>query len=390
LGAFTRTKNEADPVLPWLSVARQVTIVIPTGKRVPLGGVHVTGSGPSTASTAVAVKLTTAPVLLGAVTMMLAGTVTSGGVVSDPPAAVTVTVKVREPAFPCASVAEQVTLVVPTGKVDPEAGTQLTGKGPSTTSVADAPKVNGAPEGPVAGKVAFAGTVTTGAVESRTVTANVAVAALPRVSYAVQLTVVVATGKVVPDAGAQDTGRGPSTRSAAELAKVTIAPAGPVASTVMFAGTVRAGAVVSRTVMVKPPEAVLPARSVDEQATVLVPMANTDPDGGVHVTGRAPSTTSVAVALKLTATPALLAASRVRSAGRVRTGAEESLTAMVKVPEAGFPAASVAVHVTVVVPMGNVEPDIGVQLGVSGPSTASSAVAVKVATAPELLVAARV
>jgi len=52
--------------------------------------------------------------------------------------------------------------------------------------------------------------------------------------------------------------------------------------------------------------------------------------------------------------------------------------------------ASVAVHVTVVSPIGNNEPDTGMQVGVIGPSTSSTAVAVNVTVAPEGLVASTV
>jgi hypothetical protein len=55
----------------------------------------------------------------------------------------------------------------------------------------------------------------TGAAVSRTVTVKVAVAVLLRVSSAVQVTVVVPRGNVLPDAGAQLTGRTPSTTSLA-------------------------------------------------------------------------------------------------------------------------------------------------------------------------------
>jgi len=65
-------------------------------------------------------------------------------------------------------------------------------------------------------------------------------------------------------------------------------------------------------------------------------------------------------------------------------------TVTVKVPEPMLPVASVAVHVTVVVPMGKVDPEGGVQTAPTGPSTASTAEALKVATAPAVLVAATV
>jgi hypothetical protein len=43
-----------------------------------------------------------------------------------------------EPVLPCVSVAVQVTVVVPSENVEPLAGVQLTGRAPSTLSVADA------------------------------------------------------------------------------------------------------------------------------------------------------------------------------------------------------------------------------------------------------------
>ena len=55
-----------------------------------------------------------------------------------------------------------------------------------------------------------------------------------------------------------------------------------------------------------------------------------------------------------------------------------------------FPAASVAVHDTVVLPIGKVDPDAGVQTTTTVPSIASRAEALNVATAPAALVAARV
>ena len=50
----TVTLNDAEPVFPWLSVALQVTIVVPGGKVLPDGGLHVGVRAPSTTSLAVA------------------------------------------------------------------------------------------------------------------------------------------------------------------------------------------------------------------------------------------------------------------------------------------------------------------------------------------------
>ena len=76
------------------------------------------------------------------------------------------TVKLPFAVLPRVSDAEQLTVVVPMGKVLPEGGTQITGRGPSTMSVADAVNVATAPEGPVASRVMFAGRVNVGGVVS--------------------------------------------------------------------------------------------------------------------------------------------------------------------------------------------------------------------------------
>src|SRR5207237_10865678 len=121
---------------------------------------------------------------LAASTVAFAGTVTTGPVVS-----VTVTVKEAAPLLVFVSVAVQFTVVGPSGNVDPLTGVQVTGRGPSTTSVADAVKLNVAPVALVASTDAFAGTVTTGPVVSVTVTVKDAAPLLLFASVAVQLTV---------------------------------------------------------------------------------------------------------------------------------------------------------------------------------------------------------
>jgi hypothetical protein len=74
--------NNAEPVLPALSVAEHVTLVEPTGNVEPEAGVQVTGTEPSTRSEAEALKVTLAPLGPVALTVMSAGTVTTGGVLS--------------------------------------------------------------------------------------------------------------------------------------------------------------------------------------------------------------------------------------------------------------------------------------------------------------------
>jgi hypothetical protein len=141
------------------------------------------------------VNVTTAPPVLVARAVMFDGTVTTGGV------SVTVIVKLAVPVLVCSSVAEQFTVVVPSGNVEPDAGVQVTGSVPSTTSVALAVNVTAAPLGLVACVVMFDGTATTGGVVSVTVTVKVPLAVLRAASVAVQVTAVVAIANTLSEAG---------------------------------------------------------------------------------------------------------------------------------------------------------------------------------------------
>jgi hypothetical protein len=127
--------------------------------------------------------------------------VTCGGIVSSNAIA---TWNDALPVLPCASVAVHVTVVLPTGKVEPDAGEHIGAIGPSTASLAVAVNVSAFPAGDVALSAMSAGTVTTGGVVSRTVTWNEALATLPAASLAVHATVVVPSGNVAPDAGVHE------------------------------------------------------------------------------------------------------------------------------------------------------------------------------------------
>ncbi len=142
-----------------------------------------------------------------------------------------------------------------------------------------------------------------GPVVSTTVTTKPAEPVLPAASVIEQVTVVVPSAKTdaeeggqVGRAGAVDGVGGRGGEASRRRRRRS------VASAVMSAGTVTAGAVVSSTVTMNDPVPVLPAASVAEQLTVVVPRANT-PAGGVQVTSTLPSTRSVAVAVKLTVAP---------------------------------------------------------------------------------------
>jgi hypothetical protein len=112
-----------------------------------------------------------------------------------------VTVKLQEAVLPEVSVAVQVTVVVPSGKVDPDGGLQTTVATPQL-SVATGAKVTTAGHAALvmgAGQVIFGGSVST------TVTVKLHVAVLPDVSVAVQRTVVVPLAKIEPEGGTQTT-----------------------------------------------------------------------------------------------------------------------------------------------------------------------------------------
>jgi hypothetical protein len=177
-------------VLPALSVAEQVTDLLPNGKNEPLPG-QLAGTGPSTSSRAVAGIVTTAPrCVRRAVVSMIGATATTGGVRSTTGAgvtsgrgvgesegpwssargrpsggAVTVTVNVPVAELPARSRAEHRTVVVPSGNQDPEAGAQAAGTRPSTASAACAAYGTLVPR-PSAVRLTAGGSLRTGGFES--------------------------------------------------------------------------------------------------------------------------------------------------------------------------------------------------------------------------------
>ena len=76
-------------------------------------------------------KLTTAPAESVTSFVIFPGRVRVGA-----PVSLTITWKAEDPVFPCESVALQVTVVFPIGKVEPDGGAQVTETEPSTLSVA--------------------------------------------------------------------------------------------------------------------------------------------------------------------------------------------------------------------------------------------------------------
>src|SRR6266581_2498220 len=103
----TVTSKLLVPVLPWVSVALQLTVVVPIGNREPESGAQLVVTSPSTRSAALAAKVAAAPSTAVASAVRSAGTVTSGGVVSC-----TSTEKDPLARLPAPSLAQQVIVVV--------------------------------------------------------------------------------------------------------------------------------------------------------------------------------------------------------------------------------------------------------------------------------------
>src|SRR5687768_757511 len=131
--SVTVTERAPDAWLPRTSSAEQVTVCSPTTNAEPDDGLHDTVTGPSTRSVAVAVKDTTFPVGPSASTMTSAGRCRVGALVST-----MVTVNEALPVLPWSSVAVHVTVVSPSGRVEPDGVVQETGRAPSTRSRAEA------------------------------------------------------------------------------------------------------------------------------------------------------------------------------------------------------------------------------------------------------------
>ena len=128
----------------------------------------------------------------------------------------------------------------------------------------------------------------------------------------------------------------------------------------------------------------LVAISVAVQVTVVTPRGKFEPEAGTQVGVSEPSQLSVAVAVNVTATEHIPAGEFiVIGDGQVTTGGSSSLTVTVNEQLPGLDDESVAVQLTVVMPFGNVEPEVGLQTGVSEPSQLSVAVAVKLTTAEQ-------
>jgi hypothetical protein len=194
--SFTVTVKVHWLLLPLLSRAVLVTVVVPRGKAKPLAG---TLEMFVTAQLSVAVTLNVTLLMHtpgAAFTVMLVGHAIRGNWVS-----VTVTVKVQVLELPLVSRAVLVTVVIPTGKANPLAGT-LTKLVTAQLSLAVTLKVTLLVHPPaIALTSKLSGQVIRGGCASLTLTVNVQVLELPLLSSAVLVTIVTPTGKTDPLAG---------------------------------------------------------------------------------------------------------------------------------------------------------------------------------------------
>src|SRR5207247_3624359 len=157
-----------------------------------------------------------------------------------------------------------------------------------------------APEGPVALTVMSCDTPSSPRSVSMTVALNVALTVLGGTSgsVAVNVTVVVPRGKSEPERWSQVTlGELPSSSVELGITKPTAAPDGPVAWTVTSAGMLTSERSPSPTETRKVAVTLLGVSSGSEavQMTLVMPIGNSDPDAGTHVTDGVGESSSNAV-----------------------------------------------------------------------------------------------
>jgi hypothetical protein len=112
----------------------------------------------------------------------------------------------------------------------------------------------------------------------------------------------------------------------------------------------------------------LPAASVLEQVTMLVPMGKSDPDGGSQLTDTFVSQLSIALMRKWTIAPVRLEQGTRISDGQKISGGVVSRTVTLKVHSFVPVNPSVATQRTTVVPGGNSVPGRGKQVSLNSPS----------------------
>ena len=302
----TSTRCVAVALLPDASVAFHTTVCEPSGNA---SGASLVTATSCTSSTAGAPRSTLLSAGEDASKTTSGGGSIDGGVVSS-----TETSCVSAASLPAASVAVQVTVVVPSGN---RAGASL-----ATDAIPDPPSDAAAsPSGTAFEPAEAASNATSGGarIDGRTVSSTTtlcsAVASLPATSRAVQVTAVAPRGN---SAGASlEMDMTPTASKTCGSASSTAVPSAPAASALTSWTAPIAGGIVSRTVTLCVATAMLPAPSIAVQMTVLMPRVNRS--------GALLSSDSMPLASVATACPTLTGvrgpvASTVMSAGGTMDG----------------------------------------------------------------------
>ena len=214
-----------------------------------------------------------------------------------------------------------------------------------------------------------------GGVVSCTVTMKLQLLLLPLESVAMQITMVVPSAKVLPEAGVQTSTGLVSQRSEVVTANVPMAPAGLLHSSMRFVEQAMAGAVVSTTETVKLHVLVLPLESVARQRTVVRPGAKVLPEAGVQRRVALVSQISEDVTTKVATEPFTLAHSSKILVEHETVGGVVSTTKTVKLHVLLLPLASDTEQLTAVTPGRNRLPEAGVQMTMMFVSHMSAVVA---------------
>ena len=273
--------------------------------------------------------------------MIGAGTPIDGGVVSR-----TDTICAAEAVLLAASDAVQFTVVVPIGNT--EGASLATDATPTASDASASPIETEAPWGDSASASMSGGAAIAGGTVSSTVTSWLAVCSFPAASAAVHTTVVVP----VPNrAGASlEMETTPTASDAVAWPWSTCVPAGPAASASTDPGAYRAGGTVSTTDTTCESAAVLPAPSAAVHVTTVLPTGNVS--GASLETETGPAASDASGAPRSTTVPPGDSASASTSGGAAIRGGVVSSTVIDCRACAALPAASAAIHVTMVSPIG--------------------------------------
>ena len=209
------------------------------------------------------------------------------------------------------------------------------------------PNSTGVPSAAVASTTLSAGAFSSGGVVSSTVTCCVLTVLLLCSSVAVQVTVVIPTGNT---SGALFSTVTSKMSLYSGVPNSTGVPSAAVASTTLSAGAFSSGGVVSSTVTCCVLTVLLLCSSVAVQVTVVIPTGNTSGALFSTVTSKMSLYSGVP---NSTGVPSAAVASTTLSAGAFSSGGVVSLTIIRCILSVLLLCSSVAVQVTLVVPIGN-------------------------------------